>query len=459
MINAKGSVTLLLQLARLQKYPKIHVSTGEESSGSGTGSTLDLRPRHRRERNPERPPSNSHGDWPFLTPPQRVPEDPVKYPKIHVSTGEESSGSGTGSTLDLRPRHRRERNPERPPSNSHGDWPFLTPPQRVPEDPVKYPKIHVSTGEESSGSGTGSTLDLRPRHRRERNPERPPSNSHGDWPFLTPPQRVPEDPVKYPKIHVSTGEESSGSGTGSTQGSFTPLLQLKKFPDKPVSTREEAREFRPHPEEPRFRLLARGSFTPLLQLKKFPDKPVSTREEAREFRPHPEEPRFRLLARGSFTPLLQLKKFPDKPVSTREEAREFRPHPEEPRFRLLARGSFTPLLQLKKFPDKPVSTREEAREFRPHPEEPRFRLLARGSFTPLLQLKKFPDKPVSTREEAREFRPHPEEPRFRLLARGSFTPLLQLKKFPDIPVSTREEARVSHPHPEEPCFRLIAREH
>ena len=34
------------------------------------------------------------------------------------------------------------------------------------------------------------------------------------------------------------------------------LLQLKKFPDIPVSTREEARESRPHPEEPRFHLLA-----------------------------------------------------------------------------------------------------------------------------------------------------------------------------------------------------------
>ena len=67
----------LTPLGRLQKYPKIHVSTGEESSGSGTGSTLDLRPRLRRERNPERPPSNSHWDWPFLTPPQRVPEVPV----------------------------------------------------------------------------------------------------------------------------------------------------------------------------------------------------------------------------------------------------------------------------------------------------------------------------------------------------------------------------------------------
>ena len=40
------------------------------------------------------------------------------------------------------------------------------------------------------------------------------------------------------------------------------MLQLKKFPDLPVSTGEEARESRPHPEEPRFRLLAReeGSF-------------------------------------------------------------------------------------------------------------------------------------------------------------------------------------------------------
>ena len=67
----------LTPLGRLQKYPKIHVSTGEESSGSGTDSTQCLRPRHRRERNPERPPSHSHGDWPFLRPPERVPEVPV----------------------------------------------------------------------------------------------------------------------------------------------------------------------------------------------------------------------------------------------------------------------------------------------------------------------------------------------------------------------------------------------
>ena len=56
--------------------------------------------------------------------------------------------------------------------------------------------------------------------------------------------------------------------------SFTPLLQLKKFPDIPVSTREEARESRPHPEEPRFRLLARdGVSFPCLVRKEFPAFP------------------------------------------------------------------------------------------------------------------------------------------------------------------------------------------
>ena len=64
-------------MGRLQKYPKVHVGTGEESSCSGSDTAQCLRPPHRRERNPERPPSNSHGDWPFLRPPERVPEVPV----------------------------------------------------------------------------------------------------------------------------------------------------------------------------------------------------------------------------------------------------------------------------------------------------------------------------------------------------------------------------------------------
>ena len=94
-IHAKGSVTLLLKLGRkahghatlatrtdfpgrLQKYPKIHVRTGEEFSVSDTDSTQGLRPWHRWERNPERTTSKSHGDWPFLRPPERVPEVPVE---------------------------------------------------------------------------------------------------------------------------------------------------------------------------------------------------------------------------------------------------------------------------------------------------------------------------------------------------------------------------------------------
>ena len=63
-------------------------------------------------------------------------------------------------------------------------------------------------------------------------------------------------------ISAEASRGKSHLTAGISKGSFTPLLQHKKFPNIPVSTREEARESRPHPEEPRFRLLAReeGSF-------------------------------------------------------------------------------------------------------------------------------------------------------------------------------------------------------
>ena len=52
------------------------------------------------------------------------------------------------------------------------------------------------------------------------------------------------------------------------------MLQLKKFPDLPVSTREEARESRPHPEEPRLRRLAREEESfPCVVGKEFPAFP------------------------------------------------------------------------------------------------------------------------------------------------------------------------------------------
>ena len=74
------------------------------------------------------------------------------------------------------------------------------------------------------------------------------------------------------------------------------MLQFKKFPDIPVSTRQEARESRPHPEEPRFRLLAReeGSF-PCVIGKKIPGVSVASQEEAL-----PQERREELQGRATF---------------------------------------------------------------------------------------------------------------------------------------------------------------
>ena len=127
----------------------------------------------------------------------------------------------------------------------------------------KYPKIHVSTGEESSGSGTDSTQGLRPQHRRERNPQRPPSNSPGDWPFLRPPERVPEVPVvsrehlpqleKIQEVLPSRRDEAHihcgvsrliTCDIWNFQRVLHTLAAPQEFPDIPVSTREEALESR-----------------------------------------------------------------------------------------------------------------------------------------------------------------------------------------------------------------------
>ncbi|KAI4556855.1 hypothetical protein MJG53_018809 [Ovis ammon polii x Ovis aries] len=202
-------------------YPKIHVSTGEESSGSGPEFTQGLRPRHQRERNSERPPRNSHGDWPFLRPPERVPEGPVgknSRRSRRISRGGALHRKGERNSRVVPPFQESPRcvSPfqrnrfslhcldvqaeDRLPPRVHvgqpcgkASWESLVGKTRGRLQ--KYPKIHVSTGEESSGSGPEFTQGLRPRHQRERNSERPPRNSHGDWPFLRPPERVPEGPV------------------------------------------------------------------------------------------------------------------------------------------------------------------------------------------------------------------------------------------------------------------------
>ena len=89
------------------------------------------------------------------------------------------------------------------------------------------------------------------------------------------------------------------------------MLQLKKFPDIPVSTREEAREFRPHPEEPSFRLLAReeGSF-PCVVGKEFPAFP-SLLKRMRS----PQESREELLGCATIPRVPQMSQsIPGKPV-------------------------------------------------------------------------------------------------------------------------------------------------
>ena len=89
------------------------------------------------------------------------------------------------------------------------------------------------------------------------------------------------------------------------------MLQLKKFHDIPDSTREEARESRPHPEEPRFRLLAReeGSF-PCVFRKEFPAFPTHLKR-----RHSPQERGEELQGRATIPRVPQIcQSIPGKPV-------------------------------------------------------------------------------------------------------------------------------------------------
>ena len=112
-------------------------------------------------------------------------------------------------------------------------------------------------------------------------------------------------------ISAEASRGYSHLSSGTSKGSFTPLLQLKKFPDIPVSTREEARESRPHPEEPRFRLLAReeGSF-PYVVGKEFPAFPSHLK-----WRRTPQERREELQGRATIPRVNQMSpSIPGKPV-------------------------------------------------------------------------------------------------------------------------------------------------
>ena len=102
-----------------------------------------------------------------------------------------------------------------------------------------------------------------------------------------------------------SAELSRGSShliSETSKGSFTHLLQLKMFPDIPVSTREEARESRPHPGAPCSRLLARevGSF-PCVVGKEFPAFPSHLKR-----RRSPQERREELQSRATIPRVPQM---------------------------------------------------------------------------------------------------------------------------------------------------------
>ena len=91
-----------------------------------------------------------------------------------------------------------------------------------------------------------------------------PRNSHGDWTYLRPHEKVPEVPiVTREEPHVCccnlrktrrfspqremrpfstvAAREKSYLSSYASKGSLTPLMQLKNFPYIPISTREENR--------------------------------------------------------------------------------------------------------------------------------------------------------------------------------------------------------------------------
>ena len=187
------------------------------------------------------------------------------------------------------------------------------------------------------------------------------------------------------------------------------MLQLKKFPDIPVSTREEARESRPHPEEPRFSLLAReeGSF-PCVLGKEFPAFPSHLKR-----RRSPQERREELQGRATIPRVPQMSQsIPGKPV-----------FPALPR--LSSRGSthttvarWTALWESLGGKPRGKDSRESLRFL--HPREGKR------------------DTTATAREESALGCPH---------SRRGLSPLGRLQKYPKIHVSTGEEPSGSDTNP------------
>ena len=174
---------------------------------------------------------------------------------------------------------------------------------------------------------------------------------------------------------------------------------------------------------------------------KFPDIPVSTREEAREDRPHPEEPRFRLLAReeGSF-PCVVGKEFLAFPSHLKR-----RRSPQERREELQGRATISRVPQMSQsIPGKPVFPALPLLSSRgsTHTTVARGTALwenilgkPRGKASSESHRSLDPhegkcDTAATAREESARAGPH---------SRRGLTPMGRLQKYPKIHVSTREE--------------------
>ena len=180
------------------------------------------------------------------------------------------------------------------------------------------------------------------------------------------------------------------------------MLQLKKFPDIPVSNREEARESRPHREQPRFRLLDREEESfPCVVGNEFPVFPTHLKRKR-----SPQERRDELHGGATIPRVTQMSQsIPGKPV-----------FPALPR--LSSRGSTHTTVT------RGTALRESLVG------KPRGKA-SRESHRPLDPREGKRDTAATAREESARACPH---------SRRGLTPLGRLQKYPKIHVSTGEES-------------------
>ena len=180
----------------------------------------------------------------------------------------------------------------------------------------------------------------------------------------------------------------------------------------------------------------------MLQLKKFPDIPVSTREESRESRPHPEEPRFRLLAREEVTiPCVVLKEFPAfqshlrrmrSPQERREELQVSVTIPRDPQISQSIPGKHV-------LPELPrISSRGSTHTTVARGIDPWESLVGKPSGKASRESHRSPDPCKGKRDTAATARE--ESPRACLHSRRGLTPLGRLQMYPKVHVSTGEES-------------------